>query len=393
MDSPEKCKYTAHRLVAAVLATGLFLSVFGISCVGRQANVRSETTQNADEVKRISILFAGDLMQHITQVNSARQEDGSYDYVECFEYISPLLYETDLAVVNLETTLSPEGPYSGYPTFCSPAQLAMDVKRAGFDIALLANNHICDKGSDGIKHTIEALDSAGLYHTGAFTDSVRFRMENPLVIHRNGFSISILNYTYGTNGLPVPEGRVVNLTDTVAIARDLARIEPSDDNITLVCMHWGYEYHTTPSDEQTELAQWLGDNGVDLIIGGHPHVVQPLRIRTDSVGATVGVTAFSLGNFVSNQQREGTDGGLVLRLNIVKRGSGRPEIYPEHFYVWNYKPVIGGKRRYRIIPSYHADSLLRGDSLAYENYSAFLSGIRTAAGAENEHYELAMFAE
>ncbi len=338
--------------------------------------------------KRVSIVFAGDLMQHLPQTQAAKTDSAKYSYRECFEHIASLFRESDLSVVNLETTLSDTPPYSGYPTFRAPSQLASDMKDAGIDVALLANNHICDNGSRGIHNTISALDSVGIFHTGAFTDSARFAAENPLVIHRNGFRINILNYTYGTNGISVPKGRIVNLIDTAAIARDLSLIEPSEDNLTFVCLHWGYEYNSTHSPEQKSLSLWLRSKGVDFIIGGHPHVIQPAFAHRDSVGgAATGVTVYSLGNFVSNQRRPGTDGGMAVRLDITKAPGQKAEVDPFNMFVWTYRPVENGRRRYYVLPPFKADEILRSDSTAMKSYKTFIDNARKVIGTESGFIE------
>lgn len=341
--------------------------------------------------KHITITFAGDLMQHIPQVNAAKSEDGTYSYADCFRHIAPFFRESDIAVVNLETTLADSLPYSGYPTFRSPSRLAADMKEAGIDVALLANNHICDQGSKGIGRTIAAVDSAGMYYTGAFADSAGQAARHPLVMERNGFRVNILNYTEHTNGLRVPQGRFVNLIDTAAMARDLARIEPHEDNLTFVCLHWGWEYFTRQNAYQDWLAAWLRDKGVDFIIGSHPHVIQPVEVSKDSVGRVSGLTAWSLGNFVSNQQQTNTDGGLVLHLSITKRAGEQVEISPRLFYAWTYRPVENGRRRYYIIPSYSADSLLGADSVALKKQKKFLSAARGITGGSRAVREIKEF--
>lgn len=335
------------------------------------------------ETRRLTLVFAGDLMQHEPQVEAARQPDGTFDYTDCFRHIAPALHEADIVVVNLETTLSEEGPYSGYPMFRSPAQLAAAMKAAGIDVALMANNHICDKGSKGISRTVEAVEKAGLLYTGAFADSAGYAAHHPLTLEKEGFRISLLNYTYGTNGLPVPEGRIVNLIDTAAIARDLAAIERAEGHIVIACLHWGIEYQTKENKEQKSLAGWLRKRGVDVVIGGHPHVIQPAETAADTTGTIKYITAYSLGNFVSNQTQPGTDGGMVVRLTLEKGDDGPTRILvPENFYAWTHRPVIDGKRHYSIIPSFLADSLLNEDSVALAKYESFVSSARkTMAGS------------
>lgn len=372
-----KAKNTYIYVSAAVLIT-VALALFFLlrKPASREAGIPEPTI---GETRRLTIVFAGDLMQHQPQVEAARQPDGTFDYTDCFRHIAPLFNEAGLVIVNLETTLSEEGPYTGYPMFRSPAQLAGAMKTAGIDVALLANNHICDKGSKGIGSTVDAVEKAGLLYTGAFADSAGYASNHPLTLEKEGFRISLLNYTYGTNGLPVPEGRVVNLIDTAIIARDMAAIERTEDHIVIACVHWGIEYRILQNKEQQSLAGWLHDRGVDIIIGGHPHVVQPAVTALDTTGVIKYVTSYSLGNFVSNQTQPGTDGGLVVRLTLEKDGDGLTRILPpENLYAWTHRPVIDGKRRYSIIPSFLADSLLANDAAALSRYESFVAAARKA---------------
>ncbi len=238
----------------------------------------SVAESGVDTLRTATIVFGGDVMQHSQQVRAARQADGSYSYNAVFAGVKRLFESADVAVVNLETTLSDKGPYTGYPLFRSPDALALGLAEAGVDVALLANNHICDRGATGIRKTIAALDSARVRYTGAWADSVR--SDYPIRLDVGGFDIRLLNYTYGTNGMPVPKGMRVNMLDTAVIAQDLESIVRTDSTIIIAALHWGNEYQRKPSREQRELAGWLNLHGVDIIVGGHPHVVQPIDYET-----------------------------------------------------------------------------------------------------------------
>ena len=149
--------------------------------------------------KRARLVVAGDLMQHTPQLTAARQADGSYDYSESFKYVAQYFREADLAVVNLETTLSRGGEYTGYPAFCSPAEVADAMVDMGVDVALLANNHSLDRGAVGVRRTADILDSCAIERMGVFRDSVDFQRNNIKYIERGGVCFALLNYTYGTN--------------------------------------------------------------------------------------------------------------------------------------------------------------------------------------------------
>jgi poly-gamma-glutamate synthesis protein (capsule biosynthesis protein) len=274
--------------------------------------VETEEPQARAEVRRARIVVAGDLMQHDEQLLSALQADSvTYDYEPMFRYVGDRFCSADLAMVNLETTLSARGPYSGYPAFRSPAALAHALKDAGVDVAALANNHCCDRGGRGIDSTIEILEEAEIMHTGAFKDSVDYLANNILYLERCGIHFALLNYTYGTNGIPTPKGRIVNRLDTVLMARDIESISREEVDFIMAFVHWGNEYERTPNREQRSMAEFLKRHGVEIIIGSHPHVVQPMEM--DSLGR---VTLFSLGNFVSNQRTRYRDGGLIATIDV-----------------------------------------------------------------------------
>ena len=314
----------------------------------------------------VRLLFAGDLMQHMPQVQAARTADG-FDYTTCFRYVRDRFRRADLAVVNLETTLCATGNYAGYPCFRSPVSLADALRDLGVNVALLANNHCCDGGLRGVRTTVDALDERGIRHTGMFSDSTDYQTNNPLYLERNGIRIALVNYTYSTNGLPVPRPALVNPLDTVRMAADLARIDRDSVDCIVACVHWGNEYERHPDAQQRRMAGFLRRHGVDLIVGSHPHVVQPFE--RDSAG----VTLFSLGNFVSNQRKRHTDGGLLAEI-VVTRTAGEPLRYDlEITPVWVLCPG------YRILPPEVGDTLAM-PAPARAAYERFMEDTRAHTG-------------
>ena len=272
-------------------------------------------TQPVVPEHRLRLLFAGDAMCHYPQIVAARQADGILNFRESFAAMKPYFDRADIAVVNLETTISPDAHYSGYPTFASPVEYAEALAWVGMDVALLANNHCCDRGRRGVHSTVATLDRLGVAHTGAFADEDDYARNRVLRIEHNGIKLAILNYTFGTNGISVPQGCVVNMIDTTRMVADLdIAIENSD--CVIACMHWGDEYSRRPSREQRRLAEFLHRHGVDVVVGSHPHVVQPAKADGKSV------TIYSLGNFVSNQRKRYCDGGVVAEVEVVKDAEG-----------------------------------------------------------------------
>ena len=246
--------------------------------------------------QRMRMWFGGDVMQHLPQIEAARSGEG-FDYGPVFAALAPRMRAADLAVVNLETTLTRRERYTGYPLFRSPVALADALREAGVDVAVMANNHCCDGGAEGIRTSIEELDRCGIRHTGVFADSLDYRRNHPLYLTWCGLRLALVNYTYGTNGMPVPEGMIVNRIDTVRMAADLAAARSEGADFIVACLHWGNEYERRANAAQRSLAAFLRRHGVDVVVGSHPHVVQPWE--ADSAH----VVLYSLGNLVSNQRR------------------------------------------------------------------------------------------
>ena len=262
--------------------------------------------------QRVRLLFVGDAMCHLPQVRSAYSADGILNFRNSFAGVKSYFDDADIAVANLETTISPNKRYSGYPTFASPAEYAEALQWLGTDAVMLANNHCCDRGAEGIRTTIAKLDSLGMAYTGIGCQGEDAAPNRTLRLERNGIKFAFLNYTYGTNGNPVPKGYSVNLIDTTKMVNDI-RLACEWADCVVAYMHWGNEYERQPSRTQRRLAQFLHRNGVGIVVGSHPHVVQPI------VASDEQITLYSLGNFVSNQQWRYSDGGILAEIEVVKR--------------------------------------------------------------------------
>ena len=328
-----------------------------------------DTALQIGEPQRARLVFAGDLMQHMPQVRAARRPDGTFDYSETFRYVKPIFEEADFAMLNFETTLTPTSRYTGYPMFRSPAQLADALHDIGMDAVVMANNHICDNGRAGIGYMTARFDSLRIAHTGAFIDSTRYRMNHPLRFEVKGIRFALLNYTYDTNGVPIPEGTIVNLIDTTVIQNDLKGIDRSETDCIIVFFHWGDEYVRKPNNTQRMLAELCHRYGTEIVMGSHPHVIQPFEAGYDTDSTIRSVTVYSLGNFVSNQRDRYKDGGLIVTLDIEKR-NGQISICPYYTPVWVSMP------NYRILPPSVADTLPL-PSGQRENYLQFIQDTRT----------------
>ena len=360
-----------------------FLSLLLLSCTANsQTNGSDEDTLTVDtpQVHHISLLFAGDLMQHGPQIKGALQADGTYDYTECFRYMRNEISEADVAIANFETTLA-EKPYTGYPTFSAPDAFLRDCQKAGFDIMLTANNHTCDKGKKGIERTIQMMDSLGMPHLGSYVDEAARQEQYPFLLEKNGFRIVLLNYTYGTNGIPVPKPNIVNPIDTIIMLQDIQAAKAMNPDAIIAFMHWGVEYTIRPIASQVTMADWLLQQGVTHIIGGHPHVVEPIELREDDNGEKH-VVAYSLGNFVSNQSQEYTYGGMLVKLELEKDTTTRVSDCNYSLYFVT-RPAMSGHKQHRVYPVSIPDSLITPAEAKLRN--TFINSIRPFFETHNKN--------
>lgn len=335
------------------------LSLMSCNMVGgSNKTIYESIAVEPDTTMRITLLFAGDMMQHDGQIKAAHCTDNSYDYSECFKYMKSEIEEADVAIANLEVTLGGV-PYKGYPRFSAPDQYATAIKDAGFDLLLTNNNHSCDTGSRGLGRTIRILDSLNIPHVGTYANESE-RMQNyPFLLEKNGFRIALLSYTYGTNGIQVPAPFVVNLIDTVQMKSDIADAKAMNPDVIIAFMHWGTEYVLHPSNTQRWQADWLLNRGVDHVIGGHPHVVQPMEMRTGADGQKH-LVVWSLGNFISNMTKPNTYGGLMVRLSLEKDSTVRVSNCDYSLH-WTSRPSVSHHKTHRVYPVNISHSLLNAN--------------------------------
>lgn len=326
------------------------LLVIQFSCIGKaqeNTTVPAPTTDSIRRTDTLSLLFVGDLMQHQGQINAARTATG-YDYSGYFEYVKEEIQRADFAIANLEVTLGGK-PYKGYPAFSAPDEYLTAIHDAGFNVLVTANNHSLDRGRKGLERTIQLIDSLNIPHAGTYINSEEREKKYPLLLEKKGFRIAILNYTYGTNGIPVTPPNIVNYIDTAIIAKDIEASKALTPDAIIACMHWGIEYQPLPSKEQKFLADWLLRQGVDHIIGSHPHVVQPMEVREDSLTNQKHLVVYSLGNFISNMSARRTDGGLIVEMKLVKDSITQMRDC-RYSLVWTARPALSRKKVHQLIP-------------------------------------------
>jgi len=329
----------SYHMLKKAIYTSLFLA-FSVLGAGQVSTIPAN---------KISLLFIGDIMGHDEQIWSAEnRETHTYSYDTIFTYVRPLISGAGIAIANFEVTLAGP-PYKGYPQFSSPAALAVACRNAGIDYLVTANNHAADRGKTGITGTINRLDSIGIPHTGTFLSRESKDALQPLMIRKNGFSIALLNYTYGTNGNAVPEPVIVNILDKESVTRDIEKAKSLNPDMLILFLHWGTEYDTVPTPEQSDLAAYFFSKGVDLIIGSHPHVLQKMLWYRDGSAMNKAVV-YSLGNFISNQRKPKTDGGSMVKIELEKTGDIWKVSNVGFYLTWVYTPIIKYRKQFYILP-------------------------------------------
>ena len=300
--------------------------------------------------QRARLIFAGDVMQHKLQLDEARQSDGTYSYSHWYRHITKEIKSNDIAIANLETPIYKNG-FNGYPSFCAPDSFLYAIRDAGFNVMLFANNHCFDKGKKGAMYTLDLLDSLKIPHCGVYRDKQEREERYPLMLESNGIDIAILNYTYGTNGNIVPEPMVVNLIDKKTIEEDIFKAKSKGADVIIACMHWGDEYVKIAPERIQDLSCWLIEQGIDHIIGNHPHVIQPIEIRESTDTPDEHTVVYSTGNLVSNMSMRGTDGGVMIRMELRKIMNYTRVASLEYLLTWIAPKDNSGHRDFTILPA------------------------------------------
>lgn len=372
--------------------------------LARDASVSASSNENEQPQEKeetdttFTLTAIGDVMCHNTQYMDAYQkETDSYDFSYVFEDINRYLKTADMVVGSLETSFAGKDKgYSNYPKFNSPDQLAYDLKKLGVNVLSTAGNHCLDMGFDGLSRTIDVLNDADISHVGTYQtpedrDTVLFR-------YVKGVKIAFVNYTYGTNGIAIPSGKefCVNLIDKELMKKDIAEAKLQGADVVVACMHWGTEYKTTATQEQTSLADFLFQNGVDVILGNHPHVLEPMEKRTVTLEDGTkkeGFVIYALGNFICDQNAENTRNSIILNLKITKHVDGKVSVDgADYVSIYMYKENSSKLRKMKLldieksIESYDV-SVLNGvappfSKSLYDNLKLQLNKINSIVGPE-----------
>lgn len=338
---------------------------------------------------KVSLFAVGDTLIHDAVYYDAETNeigpDGYpiYDFKPMFTEIAPLVQQHDLAFYNQETIIGGKNlGLSNYPRFNSPDEIGLNMLEIGFNIVNLATNHVMDKDLEGLRYSTKFWETQekekNIYTTGSYT--TQEKRDNIKIAEKNGITYAVLAYTYGTNGLPVPEGYeyMVNVWTVYGdenyeaykeqVKKDIQSVRDKVD-VLIVSMHWGNEYVYEPSWYQEDAAKFLSEQGVDIIIGTHPHVIEPVEY----VGNTLVI--YSLGNFVSAQEDEDTRVGMMVSLDINKHVEGDTKTITinniKADLTWTYHQ---GYRKFKVIPFYNLnDDLLYNYQNIYEKYKKIIN--------------------
>lgn len=345
---------------------------------GREVAGSSETIKSdsqpvvvpiVEQADTVTITAVGDIMVHRPQYFAQKTGENTYDFTNNFKYVKSIIQASDLSIGNLETTILRDKPVSSYPTFNSPPEIIDAIEEAGFDVISTINNHTLDTGKKGVLSTLDELSARGLETIG----TVRDKDDKKYYVETiNNIKIGMTAFTFGyfvgddvqLNGLPAYGIKdQLNVIDATSVSRALQQIKVQTDlmkeegcEFIILMLHWGNEYQRTPNTYQKELAQKLIDEGVGLILGSHPHLVQAMEFVQSTDGTNEGLVAYSMGNFLSNQRNEilnieGTENGLMTLVTLAKDQDEKVYIKTaEYIPTWISLYEKNSKPIYEIIP-------------------------------------------
>ncbi len=299
--------------------------------ITQESNIQFPT----DSASTLKLTFVGDIMCHLPQIESARIGQDSFDFKQVFEFVINYLKSADLTLGNLETVIGEEKDnYEGYPLFKSPPEFLKALQYAGFDILFTSNNHSFDQGLNGVNNTIRLINEYGMKNLGTFLSKNDF--DSLRIIEVNNVKIGLLAYTYGLNVKFKKEYQFsIKFIDTVLIRSEIERIKKNGAEVVIVYFHFGNEYSKKPSKYQKEIVKKIILYGADLIIGSHPHVVQPMGlVDVNNKQNRKVLVAYSLGNFISNQRWRYSDSGMILEVFIQKNKTNKVSFITEISFIF-----------------------------------------------------------
>lgn len=288
--------------------------------------VTESTTAPVQENAKVSLVAVGDNLIHNTCISAGKQEDGSYNYDSFYENISSYVKNADLAIINQETMLGgSDFEYSGYPMFNTPWEVGEAAINAGFDVFTCATNHSMDVGSAGIAKECEFFSKhPEVTHIGTYTSEADYN--TIAYVDKNGIRFAFLNYTYGTNGISIPADKpyLISMLTEEKVKADVTKARANAD-VVVVLPHWGTENSHEINESQKKYVKLFSDLGVDIVIGTHPHVLQPVQWVTNEQTGKKMIVYYSIGNFISHQVNFNQMCGGMAEIT-VERKDGQIEI-------------------------------------------------------------------
>lgn len=303
---------------------------------------RSEENEPQARTSTVNLIAAGDIFPSPSLIQGGIRADGTRDYTPYYRFIEPYVKEADLATAWFGGPVAGPGEeFTGYPEYNNPPEFALAPKLAGFDI-LFHTNHLLDRGVQGMLRTIDFFRDNGLVYLGVY-DTEEASKETT-IIEKNGIEIAFLSYLYGINGRRAPQKWMVDLIDPAKIEADIRKARERGADFVIVAMHWGVEYARQPNQEQIDLAARIASCGADMILGSHPHVIQPaacIETRTEAGETRKTFVIYSCGNFLCSQRKRYTDCGLLLKYTLEKdHSTGRTTLaktsYVPTWVKWQY---------------------------------------------------------
>ena len=314
-----------------------------------------------------TIISVGDIFLHQSNLDSALEPDKkTYNFNDAFSEVADYFQKADLSTAWLGGVMDKKGPYSGYPSFRSPAELVETLQNIGMDV-VFRTNHTMDYGTKGLEKTSQILKENNISQVAAA--ATEEESKNIFIYEKDNLKIAFLGYTYGMNGLPIPKPWMINLIDLPKIKSDVEKAKEKSDFV-VVALHFGTEYERFANKWQKGVAQQIADFGADMIIGSHPHVLHPTDMITAADGRKVFV-AYGLGNFFCGQRKPYTDSGMILRYTIEKTEEGTKLKEAKYIPTWVAKYTEKGKIKFKILPSKEYLKLYeegKAEFLSAENY-------------------------
>ena len=378
-------KVLLFLIIVGALSGFIYFKVFDKSNnVNKKSNTNNNSSKNevkeTKKVYKLSMLMAGDALIHTNVFRDAQKSDGTFDFYKQMRYVSDYIKQFDLKYYNQETIIGGDSRgYSGYPRFNTPSAFADTMRDIGFNLVSLANNHSMDQGAQGVLNSVEYWKNTDVMWNGQ-ADSEETRT-NYIIKEKNHIKYAMLSYTEHTNGLPLPSDKpyLVNVWNDDKVKADIEFLRDKVD-VLIVAMHWGEEYTHTPTQSQRTKAKFLADLGVDIVVGAHPHVVQPI----EKIGNTI--IYYSLGNFISNQIEDYKRVGLFGTLDITKTvENGKSTISIDNVggalhYTWRHLPSYTG---HIVIPFTNSEI-----AKYLPNYKANYEKFRNIVTGGNEEFKI-----